>query len=81
MDSTINMLPLQQNLRNFKVLESNQQVMIVATDKHREKYHIIRIDKKDDKDCALFKLDAIIKEEVMTFTETEYQQYMACVKD
>lgn len=46
--------------------------MIVGTDKHREKYHIIRIDKKDDKDCALFKLDAILKEEVMTFTETEY---------
>ena len=72
MDSTISMLPVQQNLRNFKVLESNQQVMIVATDKHREKYHIIRIDKKDDKDCSLFKLDAIVKEEVMTFTETEY---------
>ena len=47
--------------------------MIVATDKHREKYHIIRIDKKDDKDCTVAKLDHIIKEEVMTFTETEYQ--------
>ena len=46
--------------------------MIVATDKHREKYHIIRIDKKDEKDCQLFKLDAIVKEEVKTFTESEY---------
>ena len=46
--------------------------MIVATDKFREKYHIIRVDKKDEKDCTHFKLDAILKEEVMTFTETEY---------
>jgi len=68
MESKINLLPVQQNLRNFKILESSHQIMIVASDKHREKFHIIRIDKKSDMDALNYNLEDLLKEEVMTFT-------------
>jgi hypothetical protein len=76
LEAQINMLPCTNSLRKFKILESQLQVMIVATDKFQEAFHIIRIDKKTDVEASSTPLDEIINEEVKTFTKKEYIAYM-----
>lgn len=60
----VSMLPVATSLRKFKVLESSTQFMIVASDKHQEQFHIIRIEKKTDVESQNFHLEDIIKEEI-----------------
>ena len=76
MEAKVNMLPSTKPLRKFKVLESQSQVMVVATDKFQESYHIIRLDKKTDVESINLTLEDILNEEVKTFTKMEYVQYM-----
>ena len=75
MEAKINMLPVSFSLRKFKVLESTTQVMVVASDKHQEEWHVIFIDKKLSTDSDVT-LDDIIKEEIKTFTKSEFDQYI-----
>jgi len=72
MEAQISLLPSTNSLRKFKILESQLQVMIVATDKFQEAYHIIRLDKKTDLEAQSLQLEDIINEEVKTFTKQEY---------
>ena len=70
------MLPVASSLRKFRVLESSQQFMIEASDKHQEEFHILRIDKRTDESSGQYHLEDIINEEVKTFTRKEKDKFM-----
>ena len=83
MEASISMLPNKSTMTKFKVFESQNQVMVVGSDKHEKEYHILRFIKHTDTE-ALHSgqtLEDIMKEEVKTFSRKEYLDYMHQLKE
>lgn len=47
-ESQVDMTPISNNMKKFQVYESNHQVMLVASDKFQEEYHVLRFKKLID---------------------------------
>jgi uncharacterized protein YdeI (YjbR/CyaY-like superfamily) len=76
----VDMAPVSKNLKHFKVYESNHQVMIVATDRYQEEYHVIRFEKVSDVLATEKMIEDIMNEEIKTFNRMEIKGYINSFK-
>ena len=64
MDASISMLPVSKSLQKFSVFDGPNQSLLIASDKHEDEFHVMRIDRKTDAETSNFRLDEIIHEEI-----------------
>lgn len=55
--------------------------MVTACDKHREKYHIFKVDKRPDGEAAGLGLGSILHEELTTFGKEDFEMHLEYLKD
>jgi len=66
------MRPVVGSLCKFKVFESSDKVIVGATDKFEEEFHILHFYKCNDNEKLKYGLASIIEEDVATYNKTEY---------
>ena len=64
MDASISMLPVSNSLQKFSVFDGPNQLLLIASDKQEDEFHVMRIDRKTDIETRDFRLDEIIHEEI-----------------
>lgn len=72
----VDMAPISNNLKKFQVYESNQQIMVIGSDKFQKEFHVLRFKKTLDTIACEKQIDDIMIEEIKTFDRLEIKQYI-----